>query len=183
MKPNRILLPLDIRKCPLEIFPLLERLAGRPEVTLVLLHVIQVDRAAGKKRAHDELSSAARSYLQQLASEFVHPIISVVARVRVGNPAEQILEEAKAQDIQLIILPTFGPSLWNRLLSAWNPSGYRIVSPLAEKIIRESSCGVFIAGVRGCFNCQKEWSKTRLKSHIARKKSKQSFIRWIAEEI
>jgi nucleotide-binding universal stress UspA family protein len=167
----------------LEIFALLERLAGQPEVTLILLHVIQTHRAAGKKRAHDELSREVRSYLEQLASEYVHPIISVVPRIRVGNPAQQILEEAKAQDIQLIILPTFGPSLWNRLVSLWNPSSYRIAAPLAEKIIRESNCGVFVAGVKGRFNCQREWSKAPPKSHIARKKSKQSFIRWIAEEI
>jgi hypothetical protein len=32
MKPERILLPLDIRRCPLEIFSLVEGFSKRPEV-------------------------------------------------------------------------------------------------------------------------------------------------------
>jgi hypothetical protein len=36
MKPEKILLPLDIRECPLEIFALVEGFSKRPEVTLIL---------------------------------------------------------------------------------------------------------------------------------------------------
>ena len=120
MKPERILLPLDIRGCPLEIFSLLEGFSKRPEVTLTLLHVVHLDIVASDNRVCQELALAAQGYLERLAQQFVHPVTSTVVHVRFGKPAEQILKEAKAEKVELIILPTYGPSFWSQLVSIWN---------------------------------------------------------------
>src|SRR6516162_2984983 len=130
MKPNRILLPLDIRKCPLEIFKLVEGLAHSPNITLIMLHVIPTQPERRKSRQSKEM----RGYLKELAERYVHPAVSVVSCVREGEPAKEILEEANAQKVQLIILPTYGPSVWERLASLWNPTKHRMFSPLAEKV-------------------------------------------------
>ena len=40
MKLERILLPLDIRKCPLEVFSVVNGLAKQPGITVTLLHAV-----------------------------------------------------------------------------------------------------------------------------------------------
>jgi len=157
MKPERILLPLDFRRCPLEIFSLVEGFSKRPEVTLTLLHVVHSNILASDSRVHEELALEAQVYLERVAQQFVHPITSTVVHVRFGRPAEQILEEAKAEGAELIILPDYGPSFWSRLVSVWKPGACRMVSPLAEKIIRDCTCGVFVASVKTRFNCETAW--------------------------
>src|ERR1700704_2686835 len=133
MKPERILLPLDVRKCPLEIFSFVEGFSRRPEVTLILLHVVDLSSAASGNAMNEALAFDAHGYLQRLAQQFVHPITSTVVQVRFGKAGEQILEEATARNIELIVLPTYLPSLWNRLVSVWTHGACRTVSPLAEK--------------------------------------------------
>src|SRR6266853_6756797 len=107
MKPEKILLPLDIRECPLEVFSFVDGLARRPEVTLILLLVVHVNIVAPDNRLYRELALEARLYLERLAKQYVHPITSTILHVRAGRPSEQILEEAKAENVELIILPTY----------------------------------------------------------------------------
>jgi nucleotide-binding universal stress UspA family protein len=159
MKPERILLPLDIRECPLDVFTLVEGFSKRAEVTLILLHVVHLNIAAPDNRLYEELTLEARGYLERLAQQFLHPITSTVVHVRFGRPAEEILEEAQAEKVELIILPTYGPSFWSRLVSVWKPGACGIVSALAEKIIRDCNCGVFIASVKTRFNCERAWGR------------------------
>lgn len=157
MKPERILLPLDFRRCPLEIFSLVEGFSKRPEVTLTLLHVVHLNIVASDNRVYEDLALEAQGYLKRLAEQFVHPITSTVVHVRFGRPAEQILDEAKTEKVELIILPTYGPSFWSRLVSIWKPDACGMVSALVEKIIRDCTCGVFVASVKTRFNCEKAW--------------------------
>jgi nucleotide-binding universal stress UspA family protein len=163
MKPTKILLPLDIQKWPREIFGLTRRLVEGPEATLILLHVIQPSRAAASNQGYRGLESAARSCLERLAEENLEADTTTVLHVRFGVPAEQIIREAKDENVQLIVLPTYGPSFWNRLISFWKPDACRLVSPLAEKLVRNATCGVFLAGVKSRFNCESVWT------HLARK--------------
>jgi nucleotide-binding universal stress UspA family protein len=164
MKPERILLPLDTRECPLEIFSLVEGFARRPEVTLTLLHVVHLNIIAPDSGVYEELALEARGYLERLAQQFVHPIASTVVHVRLGAIATEILEEAKAGNVELIILPTYGPSFWSRLVSVWKPGVCRMVSPLAERIVRDSTCAVFLASVKTRFNCEKAWGRMMRKN-------------------
>lgn len=159
MKPERILLPVDIRRCPLEVFSLVDGFSRRPEATLILLHVVELNIVAPDNRVDQELASEARSYLERVAEQYIHPITSTLFHVRFGDPAEQILQEALAEKAELIILPTYVPSFRDRLLWFWKPAVSRTVSPLAQRIIRDSSCGVFLASVKTRFNCEKAWGQ------------------------
>src|ERR1039457_4019349 len=93
---------------------------------------------------YEELGQEAQWHLESLANKHLHPMASAITHVRVGKPAEEILAEAKAQSVELIILPTYGPSFWNRLKGLWTNVCIPPVSTLAERVIREATCGVFV---------------------------------------
>jgi nucleotide-binding universal stress UspA family protein len=156
---RRILLPLDTRRCPLEVFPLVSSFAKSPEVTLILLHVVTRDLAAAENRSCEELGRNAEWHLERLAEQYVPPIASTVIHVRIGQPAEQILAEARGENVDLILLPTFGPARWNRLTALWKPAACPAVSPLAQRIIREATCGVFLAMAKTRFDCEAAWGR------------------------
>ena len=159
MKPERILLPVDVTRCPLEVFELVNGLAQRPEVTVVLLHVVNLNILTPENRVYEELGQEAQWYLENLAKKHIHPMASTITHVRAGKPAEEILAEAKAQSVDLIILPTYGPSFWNRLMSLWTNVCIPPVSTLAGKVIREAACGVFVVLAKTRLNCQKAWGR------------------------
>jgi nucleotide-binding universal stress UspA family protein len=159
VKPERILLPIDVTRCPLEVFELVNGFAKRPEVTVILLHVVNLHLATQENRAYEELHQDARWYLDRLADKHIHPIASTLTHIRTGGPAEQILAEAKAESADLIILPTYGPSFWQRLTGLWKHASSPIVSPLAEKVIREATCGVFVVLAKTRLNCERAWGR------------------------
>lgn len=159
MKPERILLPVDVARCPLEVFDLVNGFAKRPEVAVILLHVVNPDIVAPENRVYEERGQEARWYLGRLAEKHIHPGASTVTHVRMGKPAEEILAEAKAESVDLIILPTYGPSFWNRLKGLWRNVCIPPLSTLAEKLIREATCGVFVVLAKTRLNCERAWGR------------------------
>jgi nucleotide-binding universal stress UspA family protein len=160
MKPKRILVPIDIARCPLEVFTRVNAFAGQPGVTIVLLHVLTVKIAAADNRVFEELGREAGWYLERLARKHVHPDASIRIHVRIGKPADEILAEAKAENVDLIILPTFGGSLWKRGASFWK----RLVAPIfpgviVEKLARNAPCVVFFMHAESWFNCEERWGR------------------------
>jgi nucleotide-binding universal stress UspA family protein len=159
MKPEKILLPVDVTQCPLEALDLVNGLASRPEVTVILLHVVNLNIVAPENRVYDELEREARWHLERLADRYIVPLASTLTHVRTGNLADEILAEASAERADLIIMPSYGPSFWDRLRAVWKPSTGSIVSPLAEKIIRQAPCGVFVAPAKTRVNCERVWGR------------------------
>jgi nucleotide-binding universal stress UspA family protein len=149
---TRILLPIDLTKCPLEAFDLANTFAKRPAATVILLHVVNLNILAPENRVYDELAREARGHLERLANEYLHPGVSTLIRVRTGKPAEAIVEEAKAEKVDLIILPTVRPSFWRRLCAPMVPS-------LVEKVARKATCAVLVARVQTRFSCQEAWGR------------------------
>ena len=153
MKPERILLPLDIRNCSLEVFSVANDFARQAGATVILLHVVTLNISAPEKRVYEELAREAHWYLKRLARECLHPGVATTIRVRVGNPAEEILTEAAAANVDLIVLPLHLPSFWRRLFAPLLP---RVVEP----VVREASCGVFLTSATRRFNCEKNWGRS-----------------------
>jgi nucleotide-binding universal stress UspA family protein len=122
---------VDVARCPLEVFELVNGLAKRPEVTVVLLHVLNLNILTPENRVYEEHGQEAQWYLESLANKHLHPMASAITHVRVGKPAEEILTEAKAWSVDLIILPTYGPSFWNRLRGLWRNVCVPPISTLA----------------------------------------------------
>jgi nucleotide-binding universal stress UspA family protein len=159
MKPQRILLPIDTAKCPLEVFAVVNGFAWRPEVTVILLHVVNLNIVAPENRVYEELGREVYSHLSRLAHEYIHPFASTSVRVRAGQPEEEILAEAAEQKADLIILPSWGPSWWGRLTSAWKRQPGATVSRWVQRIVRKAACAVSIVNVKSRFNCQKAWGR------------------------
>jgi nucleotide-binding universal stress UspA family protein len=160
MKPKRILLPLDIRKCPLEAFSVVNDLAKHPGATVILLHVVTLNIAAPDNRVFEELGREAGWYLERLARRHIHADASILIHVRIGKPADEILAEAKAEKVDVIILPTFGGSLWKRGASFWK----RLVAPIfpgkiVEKLARNAPCALFFMHAESRFNCEERWGR------------------------
>jgi nucleotide-binding universal stress UspA family protein len=160
MKPKRILVPIDIARCPLEVFTRVNAFAGRPGVTVILLHVVTLNIAAADNHVFEELGREAGWYLERLARKHVHPDASTLIHVRTGNAADEILAEARAEDVDLIILPTFGGSLWKCGAPFWK----RLVAPIfpgaiVEKLARNAPCGLLFMHAEARFNCEERWGR------------------------
>ena len=160
MKPQRILVPIDIARCPLEVFDRVNAFAGRPGVTVILLHVVTLNIAAPDNRLFEGLGREVGWHLERLARKHVHPNASTLIHVRIGKPADEILAEAKAENVDLIVLPTFGGSLWKRGVSFWK----RLVAPIfpgviVEKLARNAPCTLFFMHAESRFNCEERWGR------------------------
>jgi len=145
--PDTILLPLDIHKCPLEVFSYVNQFAEH-HTKVILLHVVNLSIVPPDGRVFDELSCAAEKDLQRLCERFLSPRLSVRGEVRIGKPADEILAEAKESNADLITLTTYGSnSFWKR------PFHPRTV----EKVLRSADCDVMFLHVRTRFDCDEDW--------------------------
>ncbi len=149
MKTDRILLPIDLSRCPLDAFPLINTVVEHSaDVTVILLHVLNVNILAPESRVYDALCDRARRRLHFLAREYLHPRLDACVRVRVGDPFEEIEAEARQQEIQLIVLPTFESSLWKRLFAP-------VLPRVAERLARRAPCPVYAIRAERFFNFEK----------------------------
>ena len=160
MKPERILLPLDIRKCPLDVFSVVNGFAKYPGATVTLLHVVTLNIAVPENRVYEELGRDARWYLTRLARGCLRRDVATIILVRVGKPAEEILAEAAARNADLIILPCYPPSFWNRLFAP-------ILTGVFERVSRKALCRVFRANVQDRFNCEDVWGRSGARTQAA----------------
>jgi nucleotide-binding universal stress UspA family protein len=160
MKPERILLPLDIRACPLEVFPVVNGLANHPGATVILLHVVKLNIAAPEKGVYEALGSDALWHLERLARKCLRPGVTTTTCVRFGRPAEEILAEAAASKVDLIVLASKLPSFWRCLFAP-------LVPRVVERVVREASCGVFLTAASKRFNCENIWGRPGHESDTA----------------
>jgi nucleotide-binding universal stress UspA family protein len=159
MKPEKILLPLDIAKCPLEVFPLVNSVADRCQLSIILLHVINLKIVLPESRPYEELACETHAYLRRIAQRYLVAHALVETRVRFGIPAEEVLAEARAEQVNMILLPNFGPSFWQRLKFVWKRSSNPLVSSLVQEVMRKAECDVFIAMARNCFDSERGWGR------------------------
>src|SRR5260221_14488456 len=99
MNPEKILLPIDTRKCPTEVFSLVQGMADRCDLTIILLQVINLNIMPPERRIYGELTGEAHDNLRRIAREYLPQNASIKTRVRLGKPAEAILWEAKAEKV------------------------------------------------------------------------------------
>jgi nucleotide-binding universal stress UspA family protein len=152
LKANRLLLPLDLAKCPLEIFPLANGFTKPFEGEIILLHVLEPGTNAKQGGANDTSSRHAERHLERIRRDFLIPTVEATIRVRIGIPHEEILREATATNADLILLPTFAPSLWEK----WAGLDCRAT---ARNLIVDTPCRVFVVDVQNHFNCFRRWAR------------------------
>ena len=152
IKANRLLLPIDLAKCPLEIFQLANGFTKPFDGEVVLLHVLD-KRKKGMGSDLTEINvRRAKRHLERLAHFYLNPMIEASFRVRVGITHEEILAEATAANADLILFPNFNPSIWRKLAGI-------ICGETLRNLVAGARCQVFIVDVQTRFNCFRQWAK------------------------
>ena len=153
MKTEKILFPVDLAKCPVEAFPLVNDITRNHCATVILLNVVILNILSPNNDVYDELCREAQTGLQRLVANYLHPMVETCLRVRVGNPAEEIAAEATEQRVSLIVLPLFKSSFWKRLFAP-------VVSDATEKLMRNAPCPIFALPMKASFNYEDKWRTT-----------------------
>jgi len=143
---SRLLLPMNLSNCPLEIFSFVNEFAAQSTVSLTLLHV--VDPASCKPGLVENRLLAAKGHLERLASKFVRPGISADSCVCAGKPAEEILTHAGQSKADLIILSSYKDCSPRR----------KPQSDIVEQVLGSAPCDVSLLSVRTHFDCEEQWA-------------------------
>ncbi len=141
-KPKRILVPVDYSDASLQVLPFAESLADSPEVELQLLHVNQPAVAYAQPGVAVSPASMATPIpptQQQLETKLRNateldsiPDARTKRAVVEGTPATAIVDYAKENDVDLIVMTTHGNTGLTRLL----------MGSVAESVVRTASCPV-----------------------------------------
>ena len=159
MTLERILIPIDSGACPVEAFGIINGFAKRPGITVILLQVVDLNIMAPENRIYEELGSEAGRDLERLARKYMHPGPTILIHVRVGKPGDEILAEAKAQKVDLIVLPVLARSFWKHRASFWQHLLALIYPGLPLKLLRAAPCSLWIVHGETPFNCRDQWGR------------------------
>jgi nucleotide-binding universal stress UspA family protein len=151
IEANRLLLPIDLAKCPLEIFQLANGFTKPFDGEVILLHVFDRRKNAAPSGVIEADIRRAMRHLERLGRDHLSPTIAVTAQVRIGIPHEEILAESTVKNVDLILLPTFSPSIWRRL------SGV-ICGETARYLAIGAQCRVFVVDVQTRLDCFRRWA-------------------------
>jgi nucleotide-binding universal stress UspA family protein len=154
IKANRLLLPIDLTKCPLEIFQLANGFTKPFDGEIVLLYVLDQRKNARRNDLAEINVRRAKRHLERLGHHYLSPKIGTSFRVRVGIPHEEILAEATATNVDLILCPNFQPSIWKRLAGI-------ICGETVRHVVAGAHCQVFVIDVQTRFNCFRRWAKEK----------------------
>ena len=142
MAAQHFLIPIDFSEQANQALDYAINLAGKLEARLTLLHVIQPVPLGGA----DMGVTLPYTYLQDLEAEIMQGMESCLTRVTAaglagdivvvhGVPFHEILETAKAQLVDLIIMGTHGRTGLQHVL----------LGSVAEKVVRLAPCSVLVA--------------------------------------
>ena len=142
MASQRFLVPIDFSEYANQALDYAINLAGKLDARLTLLHVIQSIPMGGA----DMGVTLPYSYIQDLEAEITQSMESCLARVTAaglegeivvahGVPFHEILETAKTQQVDLIIMGTHGRTGLQHVL----------LGSVAEKVVRLAPCPVLVA--------------------------------------
>ena len=111
---------------------LVNALSGRGALELRCLHVVERDALLPARLAAPALEAAGRERLERYLADSRLDGLPVEGRVRVGDPAREIVYEATEWDADLLVLATH----------AHPEQGYRPLGRVAFATIRGASCNV-----------------------------------------
>lgn len=145
---SKILLPLDGSEFSAEALPHAEAMAESSQAELVLFQVIEETQDYVLTRAenlgvyavaHDdtereEAVETARRYLDDLASSLRHRQIAASTDMGSGDPATAIVDYAKNEGVDLIVMSTHGRTG----LARW------AYGSVAHKVLQAAPCAVLV---------------------------------------
>ncbi|MCX8117962.1 MAG: universal stress protein [Desulfobacterota bacterium] len=135
-KIKKILVPLDGSSCAENVLPAVERLASELKASLSLLRVALASTFPGIDPTEAQLKAVreAETYLLEVEERLRAKGFEVDSHVRYGNDAEEIVEHAAQNDIDLIAMTTHGRSGVKRFL----------LGSVAEKVLRHATKPIFL---------------------------------------
>ncbi len=133
---RKILVPLDGSPLAEAILPQVQGLAKLTGAEICLLRVALVHTFPGIDATDKQVAAVERAenYLGRIAERLAEDGISVSARVRYGRGAEEIVDCAATEDIDLVAMSTHGRSGVGR----W------AMGSVAEKVVRASTKPVLL---------------------------------------
>ncbi len=142
MAAQRFLVPIDFSEYANQALDYAITLAGKLGARLTLLHVIQPLALGGG----DMGMTLPFAYVQELEAEIQRSMASSLERVTAaglegdmvivhGMPFHEIIETAKTQQVDLIVMGTHGRTGFQHVL----------LGSVAEKVVRLAPCPVLVA--------------------------------------
>ena len=125
---QRVLVPLDGSRVAESILPFIEQIAGPLDMEVLLVRVVPLTSLDILR----ELD--AQGYLEPLVASLKAKAVRAGARVRIGDPATEIVAAAKEINADLIAMTTHGRTGLGRLL----------FGSVAEAVLRGSPIPVFL---------------------------------------
>jgi nucleotide-binding universal stress UspA family protein len=134
MKANKIVFPTDLSKTSTAALGWATVLARDTGATLVIVHVEEPPVAYGGGELYYGMDVGDREKLQQALMEVrpADPRVKFVHKLLIGNPARAIVQTAKEEQADLIVMGTHGRSGLMRVL----------MGSVAEMVVREAECPV-----------------------------------------
>jgi len=127
---KRILIPLDGSALAEAVLPHVEGLAKSSAAELVLLRVAFAHMLPGADPIEAQVARVqeAENYVADLAKRLQEKGVSAEAKVRYGDPAEEILDHAARDHIDLIAMSTHGRTGLKRV----------VLGSVAENVLRSA---------------------------------------------
>ncbi len=157
-----ILVPVDFSAASLPAYEFALDLAEQYNARVHLLHVIENATSPDFEkfplvRDAQDLIAKVKKELVVFAQKGGHPVVPVYPEVRIGTPWYEIVEAARDDRVDLIVIPTHGYTGFKHL----------VLGSVAERVVRRAPCPVL--AVRGQPAAQRKRSG-------ARKKKKGEFV-------
>ena len=137
-----ILVPVDFSAASLPAYEFALDLAEQYNARVHLLHVVENTTTPDFEkfplvRDAQDLIARIKKELVALAQKGGHPVVPVYPEVRIGTPWHEIVEAARKDHIDLIVIPTRG----------YTGLKHFVLGSVAERVVRHAPCPVL--AVRG----------------------------------
>ena len=129
---RKILCPVDFDPNSLLALRLATELAQEHKATLHLLHVVAMPPGPEVALPFGKMETTARTKLERLARQKVNGKVRYEVDVLMGDPGVEILQAAKRQGANLIVMATHGRKGLRHL----------VLGSVAEHVVREAPCPV-----------------------------------------
>lgn len=137
LKLNRILVAVDFSETSHKAFDYALALARAYESTVVVLHVLEdpiLYAPTTDQSYRDEFEQRVDERLQELLNRHGSEGVQVSAETRQGAPFVEIIQFAKAEQCDLIVMGTLGTG----------PIEHMLLGSVAEKVVRKAPCPVLV---------------------------------------
>jgi nucleotide-binding universal stress UspA family protein len=136
MSAHKILYPTDFSTMGQTALEMATSLARDQGASLVIVHVEEQPMAYGGGEFYYGIDEPNREEIKRMLAEVVpaDPAVPYEHRLMIGSPATAIVEMARRENAQFIVMGTHGRTGLSRLL----------MGSVAEEVVRKAECPVLI---------------------------------------